>query len=169
MKIAFLDRDGTINRDYEDSRWSFVQEPEILDGSIEGLLYLKEKGFKFIIITNQYIIGEGYITENDYHNFNNKLIDILASYGVEILDVFYCPHRRGSFCNCNKPSTGLIEQALEKYNNIDMNSSILIGDSLSDMELAEKMGLTFYGIKLDCDNKLDNLSEISECLEREIE
>lgn len=94
MKVAFLDRDGTINKDYKDEQWSKIEEPEILPGSIEGLKYLQNKGFKFIIITNQYIIGENYITTKQYKDFNIKLLEILKDNGINIEDIFYCPHSR---------------------------------------------------------------------------
>ena len=37
IKVAFLDRDGTINKDYDDNVWKNINNPEILDGNIEGL------------------------------------------------------------------------------------------------------------------------------------
>ena len=37
MKIAFLDRDGTINKDYPDNDWKYINSPEILLGNIDGL------------------------------------------------------------------------------------------------------------------------------------
>lgn len=40
MKIAFLDRDGTINLDYPDQMWANVKEPEFLEGSFEGLKFI---------------------------------------------------------------------------------------------------------------------------------
>ncbi|QQK06893.1 D-glycero-alpha-D-manno-heptose-1,7-bisphosphate 7-phosphatase [Miniphocaeibacter halophilus] len=160
MKIAFLDRDGTINKDYEDKQWTTIVEPEILPGSIEGLKYLQDKGFKFIIITNQYIIGENYITTKQYNDFNSKLIEILKDKGIDIDDIFYCPHARRENCNCIKPKKGMIEQALEKYPNIDMNKSIFIGDSKCDLELAENIGVKFFGINLNCKNKIRNIFEI---------
>ena len=57
MKVAFLDRDGTINKDYDDNDWKHINNPEILDGNIEGLKKLKYYGYEIIIITNQYIIA----------------------------------------------------------------------------------------------------------------
>ena len=53
LKIAFLDRDGTLIKDYPDEKWREIKEPEFLEGSIEGLKRLKEMGYDFIIITNQ--------------------------------------------------------------------------------------------------------------------
>ncbi|HHX69183.1 MAG: HAD family hydrolase [Miniphocaeibacter sp.] len=161
MKVAFLDRDGTINKDYKDEQWSKIEEPEILPGSIEGLKYLQNKGFKFIIITNQYIIGENYITTKQYKDFNIKLLEILKDNGINIEDIFYCPHSREEKCNCIKPKIGMIEQANRKYPSIDMSESIFIGDSKCDMELAENIGVKFFGINLNCKNKIENIWEIS--------
>ncbi len=160
MKVAFLDRDGTLNKDYSDREWSNIIEPEILPGTIDGLKFLKNKGYTFIIITNQYIIGEGYISREDYYNFNKKLFYILKNQGIEIFDTFYCFHSRDEDCNCHKPSKGMILDALNKYKNIDLYNSILIGDSKSDKMLAESMGIDFYGINIECDNSISDLSDI---------
>ena len=146
MKVAFLDRDGTINKDYPDEKWTKVKKFEILEGTIKGLKYLKNKGFEFIIVTNQYIIEEGFITFQDYINFNENLLKILGDNSIGVIDIFYCPHSRDVNCSCIKPKPGLIQKALDKYPSIDMASSILIGDSLCDKELADYFRLDFYGI-----------------------
>ena len=57
IKVAFLDRNGTINKDYDDNVWKNINNQEILDGNIEGLKKIKYYGYKIIIITNQYIIA----------------------------------------------------------------------------------------------------------------
>lgn len=62
MKVAFLDRDGTIIEDYEDEKWKYVKEPVFIEGAIKALKAMKEKGYEIIIITNQYLINEGIIT-----------------------------------------------------------------------------------------------------------
>ena len=55
MNVAFLDRDGTIIKDYPDKDWANVKYPEFLEGSIKTLKYIKSKNFETIIITNQYL------------------------------------------------------------------------------------------------------------------
>ena len=69
MKVAYIDRDGTINKDYPDADWRAIKEPEFLPNAIEGLKQLSSMGFKLIIITNQYLINDGIITQSDYHTF----------------------------------------------------------------------------------------------------
>lgn len=159
MKIAFIDRDGTIVKDYPDEEWRGRIHPKILDGSINGLQYLQKQGYRIIIITNQYIIGEGYITIKDYEHFTQELLNELKSNDIHIPDIFYCPHARKQNCSCCKPSPGLILQAARKYP-IDWKRSILIGDSVADKEIAQYFDLPFYGIRLDCEHVLNDLSEI---------
>lgn len=110
MKIAFLDRDGTIVRDYK--------------------------------------------------NFTFKLLAILEKEDIQIMDIFYCPHKRISNCDCCKPKTGMIKRAMKKYPNIDLKKSIFIGDSIADRELAKNMNINFYGINLECENNLKDIEDI---------
>lgn len=159
MKVAFLDRDGTISRDYPDEAWGSVHTPEILDGSIAGMRYLRSKGYEIIIITNQYIIGEGFITLEQYRMFADKLERMLREQGIDVLDTFYCPHARREICGCCKPNTGMIRRALEKYPEIDLAASFLCGDSVNDQKCAENMGLPFYGIRFG-EKPVQSLSEL---------
>ncbi|SDY52976.1 Polynucleotide kinase 3 phosphatase [Proteiniborus ethanoligenes] len=74
MKVAFLDRDGTIIEDYEDELWRNKTEPIFLSGSLEALEKIKRKGYEIIIITNQYLIDEKIISIQQYQDFTNKFI-----------------------------------------------------------------------------------------------
>ena len=145
-KVAFLDRDGTINKDYEDLEWKYIEDPEILENNILGLKKIINSGYQIIIITNQYLIADGIITEEQYDNFNKKLIKTLQEEGIEVLKVYYCPHNDKDNCNCKKPKTGLIDKALKDYE-IDLSNSFYVGDSYDDYELAKSFNLDFYGIK----------------------
>lgn len=160
MKVAFLDRDGTIIKDYPDKDWIDKKSPEFLDGSIRALKQIRNNGFEIIIITNQYLIGEGIITLETYKKFNDLFLQTLNQNNVNVLDVFYCPHARSQNCNCIKPNPGLINQALFKYANINLSQSFYVGDSLCDMQLAKSFDLKFYGINISCENKIHFLSDI---------
>lgn len=145
-KIAFLDRDGTISKEHSDEEWKYIADPILLEGTIEGLKILKDRGYEFIILTNQGLISKGIITEKQYEDYTNKLINILKENDMNILKVYHCPHSSSDNCNCKKPKTGMIDRALKDFD-IDINSSFYIGDSYSDYELANKFNLPFYGIK----------------------
>lgn len=159
MKVAFLDRDGTMIEDYEDEKWRYVKEPVFIKGAIQALKDIKEKGYEIIIITNQYLINEGIITLNQYQNFTNKLIKELNEKQIEILDIFYCPHSRKENCNCMKPKDGLIKMALEKYPDIKLEDSFIVGDSLCDIQLGQKLGIKTFGINIEIEGR--NIVKIS--------
>ena len=145
-KIAFLDRDGTINEEHPDEEWRYVTDPVLLNNTIEGLKAIKDLGYEMIIVTNQNLISDNIITYNQYEDFSNKLINILKEHDIDILKTYYCPHNDLDNCNCKKPKTGMIDQALKDYD-IDLSNSLYIGDSYSDYKLANKFNLKFYGIK----------------------
>lgn len=148
MKVAFIDRDGTINKDYPDDDWRYINEPEFLDGSLIALKDIRQKGYQIIIITNQYLINDGIITLSQYKEFTQRLIHQLNINEMDILDIFYCPHSKKENCNCFKPKTGLLEMAINKYPDIDLSKSFFIGDSLSDVELGNKLGIKTFGINI---------------------
>ena len=69
----------------------------------------RAQGYEIIIITNQYPIGEGQITQEFYDSFMKKLFSMLREGGVEVKDVFFCPHRRdaGIAAACHLPFYGV--------------------------------------------------------------
>lgn len=146
MKVAFLDRDGTIVKDYMDEHWSEVYELEFLPHSLKGMKNIINKGYEIIIITNQYIIDEGYISYSRYKILSDTMCAKLSTMGIDLLDIFMCPHARNQQCHCRKPETGMIEMAMQKYPGIDKTASFLAGDSDCDEQLAKRCKLPFYRI-----------------------
>lgn len=164
MNVAFFDRDGTIAEDYLDEQWANIDTPVLMPYIKQVLRFLQDSGYEIIIVSNQYLIGENYITQAQYDAYNDKLLSALGDAGISILDVFYCPHSRNEECDCMKPKTGLIKQALEKYPDIELSSAFVVGDSLCDMQMAEQMKLAAYGISLDYIyerfTRIDDLEEL---------
>ncbi len=85
-----------------------------------------------------------------------------------IKDIFFCPHTKEENCKCFKPKTGLYEQALLKYPAIDLEESLLVGDSLCDIELGNRVGIRTYGINIKSDLfdyiKIESLADLSDYL-----
>lgn len=169
LKIGFLDRDGTIIEEYDDAVWNSITEPVILNCAIEGIKDIQKKGYKIIIITNQYLINEKVITLQQYKDITEKLIKELFDNGIEISDIFYCPHSRKENCSCIKPKDGMIKMALEKYPDIDLEKSFIVGDSLCDVQLGERLGIKTFGIRIAGDKEkmieIDSLKDIVKYLE----
>jgi len=135
-KAIFLDRDGTLNKDF--GYVYKIEDFELLPGVIEGLKMLQDE-YIFIIITNQSGIGRGYYTVDDFHAFNNLLITTLAKEGIEIKKIYFCPHQKDENCDCRKPNTKYINQAVSEFN-IDLKTSWMIGDHPSDVNLGTNAG-----------------------------
>lgn len=137
-KALFLDRDGIINVDYghvykiED----FVFTNDIFDICKD----YQDKGYMIFVITNQAGIGKGLYTENDFIRLNDYMLSEFKNHGINIQDVYYCPHSPEDGCDCRKPNPGLFIRAIKDYN-IDASKSIAIGDKLSDLEAANKAGV----------------------------
>ena len=67
----------------------------------------------------------------------------LASEGITLAGIFACPHLESADCFCRKPKAGLIRRALNETNFlIDMDRSVLIGDSEADMLAGQAAGVT---------------------------
>ena len=160
-KIAFLDRDGTISKEYSDDEWKNINTPVLLNNTIKGLKIIKDLGYDIIVLTNQYLIADGIISFKQYEDYNNKLICILEDNNISILKTYYCPHNDLDNCNCKKPKTGMIDLCLDEYN-IDLTNSLYIGDSYSDYNLSKKFNIRFYGIKGKNNDKIFKYKDLFE-------
>ena len=145
MKVIFLDRDGVINRYPGDSEyvksWS---EFHFLPKVKQGLKKLNEHGFKIFIISNQAGVSKGIYTQDSLDLITKNMLKELGR-DIKIEGVYYCTHRKEDNCQCRKPNTGLIEQALAKLKTegqpIELKNSYFIGDTIRDIETGKKAGL----------------------------
>lgn len=138
---VFLDRDGTI---IEDKHYlSDAAGVALLPEAAAGLKLLQNNGFKLIVITNQSGIGRSYFTEKQMHAVNLRLCELLHDQNVLItLKHFYhCPHAPEDGCECRKPAPKLALQAARDFN-LDLSEGYVIGDKLSDLDLARNLHLT---------------------------
>lgn len=141
IRNIFLDRDGVINLKRPEgqyvSDWKYFH---ILPGVINSIARLNRLGYKVIVISNQRGVALGYYTMQDLDSIHLKLQELLAQGGAHI-DAFYCcPHDKNE-CDCRKPKTNLLEQAFRDFPLATTHNSIVIGDSLSDIEMARNFHL----------------------------
>lgn len=145
-RAAFLDRDGVINRVPASGHVSSPYELEVFPDAPVACRILIEKGFEIVVVTNQGGIARGYYTMDDYAKVNNKLLSIMCSEKIEILDVFFspyhpaCPSRYPEFRGWRKPAPGMMFEAGRKHG-ISLPDSILVGDMESDLEAGKTAGV----------------------------
>jgi len=144
-KAVFLDRDGVINK--EVNYLHKVRDFEFIDGVMDACQQYQTAGYQIIIITNQAGIARGYYTEAQFEVLNTWMLNEFSKHGVDITDVFYCPHHFAEGkapynidCDCRKPKPGMILQAQQKHA-LDLASSILFGDKVSDIEAGINAGI----------------------------
>jgi len=144
-KVVFLDRDGVINVD--EGYVGHWIDFKFIDNSVRFLQFLRKYGFDIVLVTNQSGIARGFYTVTDFLNLSNQMCQYLAEHGVSLLDIFYCPHHpEGEVlefavsCSCRKPLPGMFLQAKEKWK-IDMQSSIMVGDKVTDLIAAHSAGV----------------------------
>ena len=152
LKTVFLDRDGVINKERSDYVKS-ISELEIFPDVAKNIELLKNAGFLVVVITNQSAINRGLITHEMVNQIHVSIQNYLKANGTCVDGFFYCPHKPDENCNCRKPKSGLLHQAILELN-IDLNSSWMIGDSNSDIEAAISIGCK--AIKIDNNFSLDN-------------
>ena len=149
QRAIFIDRDGTIN--VSKGFISKADDLELIPGSIEAIKAINKSGALAIVITNQPVIARGECSFEELHNIHNKLKTLLGEKGAFVDDIFYCPHHpdkgfEGEVpelkfdCECRKPKTGMIDEAVKKYN-IDLSKSYMVGDSTMDLETARNAGV----------------------------
>jgi len=140
-RAVFLDRDGVINSDKD---LYYVTHPDqfiLNEGIGEFLRGLQDAGYLLIIITNQGGIAKGLYTHQTLEEIHRKMLHQLESYGVQITEIYYCPHHPDyGKCLCRKPESLLIEKALARFH-INPDTSFFIGDRESDIQTAIKAGI----------------------------
>ena len=137
----FLDRDGVINVRLIDDYVKNINEFEFLPGVLEAFKIFAEKFGRIVIVTNQQGVGKGLMTLQDVdliHDFMKKEIE--AQKG-RIDAIYVCPQLKSDPNNFRKPSPRMAYMAQHDFPEIDLEKSIMIGDSNSDIEFGRNAGM----------------------------
>jgi D-glycero-D-manno-heptose 1,7-bisphosphate phosphatase len=141
LRTVFLDQDGVINRKRPEGQYvTSWEEFELLPGVPAAIRRLNEAGILVLVVSNQRGIALGRCTRAEVDSIHARLEEILAGQGSRIDRIFVCEHDRGA-CDCRKPAIGLFRQAVAEFPSIQPETSVMIGDSLSDMEFGRRAGM----------------------------
>jgi imidazoleglycerol-phosphate dehydratase/histidinol-phosphatase len=138
-KVLFIDRDGTIIEEPEDEQVDSFEKLTFLPGAITCLSKIaKETDFELVMVTNQDGLGTSLHPEEYFWPVQNKLLEILKGEGVSFAEIFIDKTTPEQNAPTRKPGTALLVKYLAT--GIDLSSSYVIGDRITDVELAKNLG-----------------------------
>lgn len=138
----FLDRDGVINVKLEGDYVKKIEEFEFTENALKAIAKLKQLFGKMLVVTNQQGIAKGLYTEEDLNTVHVYMQEQLAKENAQVDKIYYCPALNGDTrFNCRKPDIGMALQAQNDFPEIDFSKSVMVGDSISDMEFGRKLGM----------------------------
>jgi len=138
-KVLFLDRDGTILMEPADEQVQSFEDLQFLPGVITALSKIaKETDYELVMVTNQDGLGTESYPEETFWPVHNKMLQILKGEGIEFTEIFIDRSLPEDNAPTRKPGTAMLTKYLTQ--GIDQNSSYVIGDRISDLQLASNIG-----------------------------
>jgi imidazoleglycerol-phosphate dehydratase/histidinol-phosphatase len=138
-KVLFIDRDGTIIKEPEDEQVDSFDKLAFLPGAISCLSKItRETDFELVMVTNQDGLGTKSFPEETFWPVQNLMLQILKGEGVEFREIFIDRTLPAEMAPTRKPGTAMLVQYLAQ--GIDIESSYVIGDRLTDIQMAKNLG-----------------------------
>lgn len=167
-KIAFLDRDGVLNKSEIKSGYvGFIKDFKWIPGAKKAIKFLKKKNFKIVIVSNQSGIARGFFSIKDVWKLHRYLKQELIKFGTSVDKIYFCPYHKDGVIKkykknsiLRKPKIGMFLKA-SKIWKIDKKQSFMIGDQKTDMEFAKKAKIK--GFLFNQNNLLSFIKEKINC------
>ena len=137
----FLGRDGIVNKQSSGIQVKDWTDFEFTYKALDAIQTLSTLFQHIIIITNQEGIGEELMSHEQLHALHEKMLSEIVRQGGYIDNVYYAPELEIEPYNTRKPSPIMALQAKEDFPNIDFKKSIMVGNSIADIEFAINTGM----------------------------
>jgi len=158
-----LDRDGTINEDR-----GYISHPDgfvPIVGSLEAVAQIRAKGYNIVILTNQAGISKGLLTQQDVESVNHRMLELLGQAGCPSIDGIYYSTTNLKDDMFAKPNIGMFRRA-EEEQGVKFKGGAFVGDKISDLKAAEKIGATPVLVKTG--HGADTLKELDRYAHRDL-
>lgn len=141
QNVLFIDRDGTlIIEPQPDQQVDSLEKLTFVPGVLSALRQLAlETDYTLVMVTNQDGLGTDSFPEHTFWPAQNKMLDTFAGEGVHFSGIHidrHFPHQQSA---TRKPGTGMLTEYLNP-NAYDLAHSYVIGDRLTDVQLAVNLG-----------------------------
>ena len=138
-KALFIDRDGTLIFEPEDEQIDSLEKLEFLPKVFRNIYFIqKNLDYELVMVTNQDGLGTSSYPEETFWPAHNKVLRAFENEGVTFDDILIdrsFPHEN---LPTRKPGTGMLGKYLN--GDYDLANSFVIGDRLTDIQLAKNLG-----------------------------
>jgi imidazoleglycerol-phosphate dehydratase/histidinol-phosphatase len=138
-RVLFIDRDGTIILEPEDFQIDSFEKLNFYPKAIQNLAIIaKELDYEFVMVSNQDGLGTDSFPEDTFWPVQNFILQTLENEGIKFADIFIDPTFEHENKPTRKPGVGMLGKYL--YGDYDLANSFVIGDRLTDVQLAKNLG-----------------------------
>jgi imidazoleglycerol-phosphate dehydratase / histidinol-phosphatase len=138
-KVLFIDRDGTLINEPADEQIDSLEKLEFYPGVFNGLRKIADQtSYELVMVTNQDGLGTDRYPESTFWPAHNKMVQAFENEGIKFSGIFIdrsLPHENKP---TRKPGTAMLTEFFSK--DYDLANSFVIGDRVTDIELAKNLG-----------------------------
>lgn len=134
----FIDRDGVVNEEKKDDYIHFWEEFRFYENAKEAFRMFNQVFGIIVMVTNQRGVAKGLTRMEDLAFIHKNMQHEIEVAGGRIDKIYVCTDMEGEF---RKPNTGMGLQAIADFPEIDLQKSVMIGNTMSDMEFGRNLGV----------------------------
>lgn len=153
MKSAlFIDRDGTLIIEPPVTfQVDTLEQMTFLPGVIRNLHFIREKlSHELVMVTNQDGLGTPVYPQENFDSVQNKMLEILEGEGIVFDKIFIDKSFPEDGLPTRKPGTAMLTEYMD--GSYDLANSYVIGDRLTDVQLAKNLGANAIFIASDVES-----------------
>ncbi|MFN8278252.1 MAG: HAD-IIIA family hydrolase [Chitinophagales bacterium] len=155
----FLDRDGVINLHFPKDYVKDWSEFYFLEGVLDHLARLSNQFGKIVVVTNQQGVGKGLMSEDTLQAIHSNMMAEIQAAGGRIDSIYAATSlAHDDPTGLRKPKIGMAMQAVEDFPEIEFDRSIIVGDSITDMQFGRNAGM--HTVFVTDKEKLDPLESL---------
>lgn len=155
-KALFIDRDGTLIVEPEDEQIDSLEKLEFIPGVFRNLhLITRNLNYEMVIVSNQDGLGTASFPEETFWPAQNKMLRAFENEGIRFNDILFDRTFPEENAPTRKPHTGMLGKYMD--GSYDLANSFVIGDRLTDIQLAKNLGAK--GILINDGSLLSQLDE----------
>jgi D-glycero-D-manno-heptose 1,7-bisphosphate phosphatase len=134
----FIDRDGVVNDEKHLDYIHTWDEFKFYEGAREAFEIFNRIFGVIVMVTNQRGVAKGLTKLEDLHLIHKNMLHEIEAAGGRIDQIYFCAEMESTN---RKPNPGMGLQALNDFPQIDLSKSIMIGNTMSDMQFGRNLGV----------------------------